>query len=551
MSLNNINILTIIPARGGSKGIPRKNVRLLNGKPLIAYSIDNALKSSYTMDVCVSTDDVEIEQISAKYGAYVVQREDDLASDEVPLDPVIFDAYQKMVSINKTEYDLIITLQPTSPLLKPETLNEAIKKMIEDQSIETLISVENSPHLSWGYSETDQIIPNYQERLNRQYLPAHFMENGAFLITRASAMTENSRLGEKISVFELPSDQAIDIDTPQDWWIAEGELSKKNIIIRVEGHSQIGLGHVYRGLSLAYRLINHNLHFVVSDYSDIAISKLEDSFFPFTIINSQDDIGKLITNLDVDIVINDILDTDVEYIEYLKSFDVKVVNFEDVGQGADKADAVINDLYAEQNRRDHFYWGSDYYILRDEFLLSSAGTFNETVKNVLIIFGGVDPSNLTKKLFDIFPAIVENKNILFTIIVGPGYANYEELKKETKASELNVEVIQDVKNMSVYMKRADLAVSSQGRTMLELASMGVPTILMAQNERELGHEFGYLNNGFINLGLGKELKDETIISTLNWVIGTPQIREQMHKQMQQKDLRQGMERVLQIIFKEN
>lgn len=549
MNTNKLKILTIIPARGGSKGIPRKNVRLLNGQPLIAYSIENAKNSKYSMDVCVSTDDIEIEEISKSHGVHVIRREDKLASDEIPLDPVIFDAYKKMLEKSDESYDLIVTLQPTSPLLKTETLDLAIEKMITDPSIDTLISAENTPHLSWKYDDNGEVIPNYQKRLNRQYLPDHFSETGAFLITRSDIITKDTRIGNVVSVFELPSDQAIDIDTPQDWWVAEGELTKKNILIRVEGNSQIGLGHVYRGLSLAYRLINHNLHFIVSDTSDIAIEKLKNSFFPFTIINNQEDIGELITDKDIDIVINDILDTTSEYIQYLKSYNIKVVNFEDIGNGANYADAVINDLYEEKEiQGNHFYWGSDYYILRDEFLITQPSSFSETVKNILIIFGGVDPSNLTQKLLDVFPNLYENKNFLFTIIVGPGYAYYEELKVEAKLSNLNIEVIQDVKSMSAYMKRADLAVSSQGRTMLELASMGVPTILMAQNERELSHEFGYLNNGFINLGLGSDLTEETIASTLNWVISTPQVREQMHHQMQQKDLRNGMDRVLQIIL---
>ncbi|MDK6814897.1 hypothetical protein QP363_13080, partial [Corynebacterium sp. UMB6689] len=82
--------------------------------------------------------------------------------------------------------------------------------------------------------------------------------------------------------------------------------------------------------------------------------------------------------------------------------------------------------------------------------------------------------------------------------------------------------------MSDYMNKSDIAVSSQGRTMLELAAMGVPTILLAQNERELTHEFGYLSNGFMNLGLGQAIDSQSIGRTLNWLIETPQIRQQMH-----------------------
>lgn len=548
---DNIRILTIIPARGGSKGIPRKNVRLLNGKPLMAYSIEAALDSQFSMDVCVTTDDEEVKNIGEKYGAEVVVRGEELSSDEIPLDPVIYDAYNKMIQKNNTRYDLIITLQPTSPLLTANTLDKAINQIINNTHVDTLISAQNVPHLSWKFDNNNNPVKNYEERKNRQYLPAHFTETGAFLISRDTSITKDSRIGNNVDIYEVPSNESIDIDTPQDWWIAEGELTKKNILIRVEGNSVIGLGHVYRGLSLAYRLINHNIHFLVSESSKLAIEKLNNSFFPYTVIENNQSISKIIETFEADIIINDMLDTTEDYIRFLKSLNVRVINFEDLGQGADLADAVINDLYEEENRGDHFYWGSDYYILRDEFLLSEPSAYNEKVKNILIIFGGVDPSDLTRKIFDVIPKIKFNNEILFTIIVGPGYKDFENLEKDAKSSMYEIEVIQNVKNMSFYMSRADLAVSSQGRTMLELASMGVPTILMAQNPRELDHEFGYLNNGFINLGLGKELKPETIVTTFNWIIETDQIRKQMHNQMLHKDLRHGIDKVLQIILEDN
>src|SRR5699024_7872757 len=94
--------------------------------------------------------------------------------------------------------------------------------------------------------------PGYTERVNRQYLPKHFIETGAFLICNSRTIEPNNRIGKVTSVFEIPNNQSIDIDTYQDWWVAEKELAKKNIIICVEGYKEIGLGHVYRALSLAY-----------------------------------------------------------------------------------------------------------------------------------------------------------------------------------------------------------------------------------------------------------------------------------------------------------
>ncbi|WP_208558897.1 cytidylyltransferase domain-containing protein [Marinilactibacillus kalidii] len=542
-----MNILAVIPARGGSKGIPRKNVRFLAGTPLIGYAINNALDSSYSIDVCVSTDDVEIERVALNYGADVVNRTESLSSDAITLDPVIYDAFKKMSELKNKNYDYVVTLQATSPLLTVEVLDKALKECIEND-YDTMLSAVNQAHLYWEMNEKGKFVPGYAERLNRQYLPKRFVETGAFLITKAQCMRPDARIGTNVSVFEVPSWQSIDIDTAEDWWIAEKQLTKKTVIIRVEGHSKIGLGHVYRGLSLAYNLIDHDVSFVVSKYSDLGIDKIKNSHFKYDIIEDDFDMGKIVQARKADIVINDMLNTELDYINYLKGLGVKVINFEDLGDGADKADAVINDLYAPQKSGDHIYWGSDYYIIRDEFLLSEPSKFENDVKNILVIFGGVDPSNLT---FKVFHAIEKSKglsNIKITIIVGPGYPHFKELEKLAKKSTLNIQIIQDVKVMSEHMKVADLAISSQGRTMLELAAMAVPTILLAQNMRELKHEFGYLNNGFINLGLGEAIEEDTIKGTIEWLTKSHQIRNQMHNQMQQSNLRSGLNRVMKIIF---
>jgi CMP-N-acetylneuraminic acid synthetase/spore coat polysaccharide biosynthesis predicted glycosyltransferase SpsG len=543
-----LKILAIIPARGGSKGIPRKNVRLMVGKPLISYSIENAINSFYNLDVVVSTDDDEIARISSSYGAKVIMRPENLATDSVTLDPVVFHAVDEMEKEKNLNYDIVITMQPTSPLLKRETLDAAIEYFIEN-NFDTVLSCINKPHLSW--TEKDgQIVPNYEKRLNRQYLPKNLMETGAFFISKREFVKEHSRFGSNLSVYEIPENEAIDIDTPQDWWIAEKELLKKNIIIRVEGYSEIGLGHIYRGLLLAYNLIDHNIKFVLSEKSDLGIEKIKVSHFPYSIIQNDFDIVDIIKDFKCDILVNDMLDTDEEYMRRCKSTGARVINFEDLGQGARYADAVINDLYEKKNDRNNHYWGSDYYCIRDEFLLAKSSEFRENVKEVLVIFGGTDPCNLTKRLFNIIQSINVDK-IHYTFILGMGYKGANELIEESKLHNINVDFIQDVKVMTEYMGKADIAISSQGRTMLELASMSVPTILIAQNKREQHHEFGYLQNGFINLGLGSEVEDDTIKQTLLWLINSPQIRKQMKNQMEKKDLKKGIDRVKNIILDRN
>ena len=169
-----MKILAIIPARAGSKGIPNKNIRIIGGHPLVYYSIKNALSSNYITDVIVSTDSESIRIIGKQMGVKIKWRDRELCGDEITLDSVVFDA------IPKEDWDYVITMQPTSPTLRVETLDAAIKYTI-DNNLDTLISAINAPHLSWKEKDGKK-IPNYSQRLNRQYLPPCYMETGAFML---------------------------------------------------------------------------------------------------------------------------------------------------------------------------------------------------------------------------------------------------------------------------------------------------------------------------------------------------------------------------------
>jgi len=153
------NILVVIPARGGSKGIPRKNLRLLAENPLIYYSIKTALSSTYNSDVYVSSEDDEILNIASQFGAKIHKRDIGIADDETTLDPVIYDCYKYAQKVENKSYDYIITMQPTSPLLKSSSLDKAISKIIADENIETVIAAKDNTHLSWR-KEGGIFIPN-------------------------------------------------------------------------------------------------------------------------------------------------------------------------------------------------------------------------------------------------------------------------------------------------------------------------------------------------------------------------------------------------------
>jgi len=539
-----MNILAVIPARGGSKGIPRKNVRLMNGEPLISYAIKNSLCSKYITDVVVTTDDEEIASISECYGAETMLRDKGLAEDHITLDPVIYDATIKTEKQKNKTYDIIITLQPTSPVLKASTLDNAIENFIEN-NYDTIISAVNRPHLSWGEKE-NQIVPKYEKRLNRQQLPKNYVETGAFLITKRNIMNENTRIGEKVSIYEVPEEESIDIDSTEDWLLCENLLKKKRIVLRCDGYKEIGMGHIYHCLTLAYALTGHEVIFVTNEKYKEGLKKIQDSYMQYTTIQNDQDFFDFLEMYKPDIVVNDCLDTEEEYIKKLKELCGKVISIEDMGEGAKYADIVINALYS-QKKNCNEYCGEKYVCLRNEFLISKPKKFHEVVENILVVFGGTDPSNLTRKVYQIVKEITKiHPEICFTFITGIGY-NCEENNLVSEEDQ-HIKVLKNVSNISKYMQQADIAFTSQGRTVYELASLGIPSIVLAQNQRELLHTFAQMPNGFMNLGLGISISAETIKNTLEWLIQTPQIREEMRELMLKNDLKDGLNRELELIL---
>lgn len=542
-----MQILAVIPARGGSKGIPKKNIRLMNGKPLISYSINNAKNSRYITDVFVTTDSNEISEVAEEYGAEIIERDESLSSDLVTLDPVVFHAKNCAEKIKNKKYDAVVTLQPTSPLLKTETLDNAIEYFING-NYDTVISVINKPHLSWGMQE-NKIIPLYKERKNRQELPPQYFETGAFLIAKADCVKNSTRIGKNVSVFEVAENESIDIDNKNDWLLTENLMKRKKIIFRAEGYKELGLGHIYNCITLAFSMIEHDVLIVISEKSAEGIEKIRETNLPYKIIKHESEINKIIEDFKPDIWVNDCLNTTKEYIESLKSKIKRVVTIEDLGSGIEAADAVINALYKPINDK-HVYSGYKYVCLRDEFQAEQPAKFSEKVKNVLVMFGGTDPTNLNKRLYNsILKFSDKYKDIKFNFITGIGYD--AEKNGVITQKDKNIYVYPNVPRVTTYMKHADLAITSQGRTIFELAAMGVPSIVLSQNKREQTHLFARLEHGFLNLGIGKEVEQNLIENTLDWLINTQAIRKNMYDLMLSYQLKEGLQRVKNIIVGDN
>jgi CMP-N-acetylneuraminic acid synthetase len=220
--IDSISILAVIPARFGSKGLPRKNILDCAGKPLIAWSIEAALKSKYVTQVLVTTDSEEVANIAKKYGAWVPSlREAYLAQDQSSITEVVKDVLNNMAT--GFSYDLIVLLQPTSPLRTSEHIDAAIKTYLDKKKFEfdTLVSmyqIDSKCLLAFGVDkDSGHVYSHYDMDLKnprRQNLPDCYTPNGAIYI--ASTDNFNGFYSKNNIPFIMNKDVSIDIDCHKD-----------------------------------------------------------------------------------------------------------------------------------------------------------------------------------------------------------------------------------------------------------------------------------------------------------------------------------------------
>jgi CMP-N,N'-diacetyllegionaminic acid synthase len=216
-----VRTLGVIPARGGSKRIPRKNLRLLCGKPLIWYTIEAAKQAKRLTDWVVSTEDKEIADLALSYGAFVVKRPDSLAEDDTTSGAVVRHALDWM-EVDREPYDMVVLLHPTSPIRDPKHIDEAVEKLWAEPYVDTLASVvelpQKSHHNVWDGSDPFS------------WMYGGYMLNASIYAMKRDWFLQNNTHTEPFSCVQLVMDRfhSLDVDEEADLAIAGvylGELS--------------------------------------------------------------------------------------------------------------------------------------------------------------------------------------------------------------------------------------------------------------------------------------------------------------------------------------
>ena len=531
------NNVILIPARGGTSNIARQNLRLVADKPLIYYVIKNAL--SYTNNVYVSTDSDEIRDVSLLYGAKVIQRPKNLTSDSTKLEEIAFDVLTK-INRNHT-FEKCLILNPKYPLIKPSTIKKLFS--ILNGKIQTV----------YGFDQ----ISHYQ------YKQILFYSNGFGKFTNELS---NCVITEKIVAFnckkflrtrkfstekfglKLTENEPIALNSYHDFGVLEKILKRRRILVRVDGSSKIGLGHVHNTLTILNHFRNDEILIVMNSQNKLGYKKFQEHLYQVNFFKNDSQLFEVIKKFQPHMIFNDILDTSINYIKKLKKEKIFVVNFEDLGDGRRYADLVFNPIYHSNKNNSNEYFGPNFACVRDEFRIWEPTVLKTSPKNVVIIFGGSDPTNKTYQVLKLLEKY-KLKNMKYSIIIGQDYKERKKLLdliSKMKKDNFLIELNENIDFLSKIFHESDFAITSNGRTVFELGSLHVPMIVIPVNEREKRHTFVQKSNVGYMIQLHNVSETHDFLKVFNKMLQY-NIRKKFQNNLKRINLLYGVDRVVQKI----
>jgi spore coat polysaccharide biosynthesis predicted glycosyltransferase SpsG len=321
------------------------------------------------------------------------------------------------------------------------------------------------------------------------------------------------------------------------------------VLFVVAGYDGIGLGHAFRVADLAKALPAKEVHILCTHGSLNAFDFLRQSGIPNIVLQASDlSVSHYVELLGPEVVINDVLDTSVEYIHSIKKLGVKIISFEDLGKGAAHTDLTINAIY-ENSSHDHVLSGHAYFDLRDEFIRTDRIGVRSDVCRILLSFGGEDRNNLSLRFLNLLAQDRSLDGTELHVVTGPAYRYGADLIRcISQSGRSNIVLTDAPTNMAYCIQRADMAIVSNGRTVYELAAISVPSLVVAANDRELTHHF-WSRAGFKQLGAHDQVADEAFLLAVKSMLPFEE-RVRVHEKCRNLDLKNGKRRVLDAIARE-
>lgn len=528
--------IVFIPALKRDAAFQDDLLRKIDGKTLIQRAIDKAKDFNVTnSSIHIITDSEEVGLRGDRAGVRVF-----LDKSQGGICRITDSEFGRYCRDNVSSSDVILRLSPYAPLIEVSTLREGSLRL-KESSVDVVVGA--TP------IRVDKMIENTTD-LENELLPVKAekreVRSGAFAFIRGAAIRGDSKRKLEFSTVSAGID-IFEITSYQDWWVCEKLLSRKRIVFRVIGNQRVGMGHIFRALTLAHEIVDDEIIFVTDEESKDAVNRLTNYDYRLEVYNKRDIVYR-IADLTPNLVINDILDTNKEDVILLQSRGVRVMNFEDLGEGATLADVTINELYdIPRFEGGNIRWGMDYFFVRDEFIDAKPCDFKEKPDAVLLSFGGVDQHDLTRKLLFTIADACRERDVHIFVVTGPGYGAYNELADQIEGMK-GISLTHATGVISNIMEKVSLAITSNGRTVYEMAHMNIPALVIPQHERERTHMFASKDNGFIQFNpYKKNITESQVLESLVRMLDDSKYREGLYKKTLRYKFSENKQRVIDLI----
>ena len=510
------SLLAIVPARGESRGVPRKNMRTLAGKPLIAHTLEALREADIAERLVLSSEAPEILRLGELHGYETHRRPDELAAP----DSTVSEVAAALTDELEWTGDVGV-FQPTSPFQSLPTLRAAVERF-RASSADSLSACVREPHLFWldSADEGSQARPLFDERVNRQYATHSVVrETGGIQLVRGAALRSGRQLvTPQHELFEVPFDEGLDIDTNEDLIAARSRMARGTVVFRICANRRVGSGHLHHCVQLADELADHRLRFLLRDCDAFAAELLDEHGYEHrTESDLSSDLAALAGPAS-NLVVNDVLDTSEEEVLIERAAGYRVVNVEDLGRGTRFADWVVNALYpVSEDGSVNSSSGPQYATLRSEFQSLPQKAIRERAERILVTFGGTDPTGLALRCAQLLSSDLPDVEVC--VVPAPGAS--------TEGYPQAVRVAKQPVSMAGEMLEADLAVTSAGRSVYEAATTGTPVVVLAANAREASHAHLGYDSGVVFLGIGSLVDDAHIVATIKRLLADAALRREL------------------------
>ena len=530
-----MRIIFVVPARGGDNEVPYLNIKKLGAHPLIGHTLEAAKKSRFPHRVIVSTDHSKVKEEAEKYDAEVpFLRPVELASDSADLKAIVRHAVTFIEEKENIRFDVVVTLQATSPFRSARQIDEAIQTLL-DGELDSVISLKELRSLTWRM-RSGTLEPVFEKAGRRSELEPLYHEDGAIRVQWRAVLDSEDRLGKRVGYVLMDKMSSLTVHDIYDFWLAERLENMPRVLFRVDGGGEMGMGHVYRSLAAAEALVKlrptADICFLMrADQPEGAQYVSRQGYQVRVLPGNEASALPAIRDYSPNLIVNDLPSVNDAYLRSLAKLGASTVNFVDSLADIENpqvAAVIIAALADEQVELEDYYAGPAFAILREAFQKQSAD-IAERGRRVMLSFGGSDPQKLTiKALSALAPLTVSIPDLDVTAVLGPAFGHRAEIDELLKRLSYRPRILSNVEHMADILVEADLVLCSGGMTVFEIAALGRPGLVLCQNAKEEARMQRFARDGSIlHLGLGTEVGEDAIREGVSRLLGDRDARRRM------------------------